>query len=289
MSALAPTTHGFSVFTTPAKPAVVTQPPPAGEPRASGPTTATLVYGPREAVLIDALLTVPEANVLADWIALHGRILTTIYITHGHFDHFYGLSVLTKRFPEARAIATRGSIELMHATVDNPRVVSTINDRWPGQVPQDLVIAEPYDSAAIPLDDMELHIAEHGHIDADHSTSVHVPALDLIVAGDLIFNQCHMFVGNTTPDSRRNWISALDRLAALRPAHVVGGHKKTGAPDLPLVIDENRRYLQDFEWLLSTGRPEREIFTEMGSRYPDWVGHQWWLMFSPDTTTQQKD
>jgi glyoxylase-like metal-dependent hydrolase (beta-lactamase superfamily II) len=106
MSPLAPTTHGFSVFTAPAKPAVVAQPEPFGEPRASGPTTATLVYGPREAILIDALLTVGEATVLADWVTLHGRTLTTIYITHGHFDHFYGLSVLTRRFPEARAIAT---------------------------------------------------------------------------------------------------------------------------------------------------------------------------------------
>lgn len=289
MSILAPTTHGFSVFTTPAKPAQVTQPEPAGEPRASGPTTATLVYGPREAVLIDALLTVPEATALADWVALHGRTLTAIYITHGHFDHFYGLSVLTKRFPDARAIATPGSIELMHSTVDNPRVVNTINARWPGQVPQDLVIAEPYDSPTILLDDMELHIVELGRTDAVHTTSVHVPALDLVVAGDVIFNQCHMFVGNTTAESRRDWKDALDRLAALRPAHVVGGHKKTGAPDLPIAIDENRRYLQDFEWLLSTGRSDQEIFTDMGERYPDWVGHQWWLMFSPDTTAKQED
>jgi glyoxylase-like metal-dependent hydrolase (beta-lactamase superfamily II) len=287
MSALAPTTHGFSVFTAPAKPAVVAQPEPFGEPRASGPTTATLVYGPREAILIDALLTVPEASVLADWIALHGRTLTTIYITHGHFDHFYGLSVLTKRFPEARAIATPGSIEMMHATVDNLKVVSSVDARWPGKLPQEFVIAEPYDSATIPLDDMELNIVELGHIDTDHSTSVHVPALELIVAGDAIFNQCHMFVGNTTTGSRRNWTDGLDRLAALRPAHVVGGHKKTGAPDLPVVIDENRRYLQDFEWLLSTGRSQEDIFADMGKRYPDWAGHQWWLMFSPDTTTQQ--
>ncbi|MFJ7217731.1 MBL fold metallo-hydrolase [Amycolatopsis sp. NPDC098790] len=279
----APTTHGFSVFTTPAKPAVVTREPPAGEPRASGPSTATLVYGPREAVLVDALATVAEATVLADWIELHGRTLTTIYITHGHFDHFYGLSVLAERFPEAKAVATPGSVELMRATVDNPKVVAALAARWPGRLPENLVVAAPYDEEVLPVDDMELRIIEQGRTDLDHSTSVHVPALDLVVAGDVVFTQCHLFLGDTTEGSRNTWLEALDRLAALAPAHVVGGHKKTGAPDLPVAIDENRRYIEDFSRLVASDRSDLEIFTIMGEKHPGWVGHQWWLMFNQDT------
>ena len=38
--------------------------------------------------------TTREAQALADWVALYHRNLSTIYITHGHFDHFYGLSGL---------------------------------------------------------------------------------------------------------------------------------------------------------------------------------------------------
>jgi len=45
-------------------------------------------------VLVDAMMTVAEAEALADWVALHDRNLETIYITHAHFDHFYGLGIL---------------------------------------------------------------------------------------------------------------------------------------------------------------------------------------------------
>ena len=43
---------------------------------------------------------------LADWIAASERRLSTIYITHGHPDHFFGLKLLRDPFPEARALAT---------------------------------------------------------------------------------------------------------------------------------------------------------------------------------------
>jgi glyoxylase-like metal-dependent hydrolase (beta-lactamase superfamily II) len=65
-------------------------------------------------VLVDTLATVAEAEALADWGALHHRNRTTIYVTHGHFDHFFGLSVLLDRFPGTRAIATPKSVKLMH-------------------------------------------------------------------------------------------------------------------------------------------------------------------------------
>ena len=59
------------------------------------------------------MTTVAEAEALADWIALHNRNLETIYITHAHFDHFYGLSILLDRFPGARAIATPKTLNAM--------------------------------------------------------------------------------------------------------------------------------------------------------------------------------
>ncbi|HEX4624175.1 MAG TPA: MBL fold metallo-hydrolase [Solirubrobacteraceae bacterium] len=68
--------------------------------------TSTLICGENEAVLVDALTTIAEAETLASWVALHHRNLTTIYITHGHVDHYAGLSLLLQRFPGARAIVT---------------------------------------------------------------------------------------------------------------------------------------------------------------------------------------
>jgi glyoxylase-like metal-dependent hydrolase (beta-lactamase superfamily II) len=102
-----------NVFTAPEKAVVGERPRPFGPPMAFDPMTSTLIFGENDAVLVDTLTTAAEAEALADWVALHHRNLTTIYITHGHIDHFAGLSVLLQRFPDARAIATPKSVELM--------------------------------------------------------------------------------------------------------------------------------------------------------------------------------
>jgi glyoxylase-like metal-dependent hydrolase (beta-lactamase superfamily II) len=95
----------YDVFVAPSKP-FAAPPPRFGDPPAWDPVTSRLIFGARDAVLVDTLETVPEATALADWIALHQRKLTTIYITHGDADHFLGLPVLLDRFPDARAMAT---------------------------------------------------------------------------------------------------------------------------------------------------------------------------------------
>ena len=113
-----------------------------------------------------------------------------------------------------------------------------------------------------------------------HTTSLHVPSIDLVVGGDAVYNQCHMYIGDTTPESRRNWIAALDRPAALRPKIVVAGHKTPGAPDAPSAIADSKRYLEDFGRLQQSTTTDEELFNEMTKRYPDWESNQSWLMFS---------
>src|SRR5580692_5920834 len=117
---VASNTLGVNVFTAPGKAMVGERPKPFGEPLGFDPITSTLIFGEHDAVLVDAMGTVAEAAALADWVALHNRNLQTIYITHGHFDHFYGLSVLLDRFPDARAIATPKALDAMQMSFTPP-------------------------------------------------------------------------------------------------------------------------------------------------------------------------
>ena len=96
-------TLNVNIFTAPGKAMVGERPKLLGEALGFDPITSTLIFGEHDAVLVDAMGTVAEAEALADWVALHNRNLQTIYITHGHFDHLYGLSILLHRFPSARA------------------------------------------------------------------------------------------------------------------------------------------------------------------------------------------
>ena len=271
----------INVFTAPEKALVGERPRPFGPPLAFDPGTSTLIFGENDAVLVDTLSTVAEAEALARWVALHHRNLTTIYITHGHIDHFAGLSVLLKQFPDARAIATPESVDLIRK--DRPQW-DYFRKLFGGQLPASITLPEPYDESSFTLEGHEVRIIEQGRTDAVGTTSLHVPSIDLIVAGDVVYNRCHMYVGDTTPESRANWIAALDRLAALNPKTVVAGHKKPGAPDTPAAIEQTKRYLTDFGRLQESTSSDQELYDAMTELYPDWVSHQAWLMFTLNPT-----
>src|SRR5215469_16655883 len=117
---VASNTLNVNVFTAPGKAMVGERPRPFGEAFDFDPITSTLIFGDHDAVLVDAMGTVAEAEALADWVGLHNRKLETIYITHAHFDHFYGLSILLNRFPGARAIATPKTVEAMQSSFVPP-------------------------------------------------------------------------------------------------------------------------------------------------------------------------
>jgi len=267
-----------NIFTAPGKAMVGERTKPFGESLGFDPITSTLIFGEYDAVLVDAMTTVAEAEALADWVALHNRNLETIYITHAHFDHFYGLGILLDRFPGARAIATPRVVNAMQMSF-TPAVERLARQLFPGQVATKLVAPEPYDHDTFTLEGHELRIIEQGRTDSPDSTSLYVPSIGLIVAGDVVYNQCRTYVGDSTPESRKNWIADLDRLAALNPTIVVAGHKKPGAPDSPSAIQDTKRYLEDFDRVQQTATSDQDLFDQMTALYPDWVANQSWLMF----------
>jgi glyoxylase-like metal-dependent hydrolase (beta-lactamase superfamily II) len=176
------------------------------------------------------------------------------------------------------AIATPNTLTAMQISF-TPAVERLARRMFPGQVATKLTAPEPYAHDTFTLEGHEFRIIEQGRTDGPGSTSLHVPSIGLIVAGDVVYNQCHMYVGDTTPESRKNWIAALDRLAALNPVIVVAGHKKPGAPDSASAIQDTKRYLQDFDRVKTTATSDQDLFDQMTALYPDREANQSWLMF----------
>jgi hypothetical protein len=136
---------------------------------------ATLISGERDAVLVDALLTVGQADDLAEWIAAHGKSLSCVYITHGHGDHWFGLGTVLDRFPHARAFALPAVIEQMRRG-STPEVLESFwKPRFDGRLPRDLVFAEPLVDHTTELEGHELVAVELGHTDTDQTSCLHVP------------------------------------------------------------------------------------------------------------------
>ena len=112
----------LDVFVVPYKPIVGVIPPMGtGEPTWPA-SSVSLISGEHDAVLIDALVTAEDAGEVVDWIRGLGKNLTTIYITHGHGDHFFGLNTILKAFPNAKAVTPA-------AIVPEPRV-SSVRSTW---------------------------------------------------------------------------------------------------------------------------------------------------------------
>jgi glyoxylase-like metal-dependent hydrolase (beta-lactamase superfamily II) len=231
--------------------------------------SATLIYGERDAVLVDTFLTIEQSQTLLEWVVASGKNLTAVYITHGHGDHFFGLAPLLERFPGAKAMATPEVVSAMREQTSAAVVADFWRRLFPGQISDRLIVAEALDNGEFELDGQRFVAVDTGRTDTAHTTCLHVPAIGLIVGGDVVYNGIHPFLGETDTQSRLDWISALDRLEALHPCAVIAGHKVPGNDDDPRIIGETRKYLQDFNRLDDATTTARELYDAMLELYPD--------------------
>src|SRR6516164_4081300 len=261
----------WDVIVAPAIPVVTDDLPPGIQQRIFSPVSATLIFGKRDAVLVDALLTIDHAVSLVNWIAESGKNLTTIYATHGHADHFFGVGAVLERFPNARFVARPEVIKKMCQQTSPQTLYERWSVRFPGQIPDHLVIAEELTGNTIELEGHELVSIPLGHTDTDNTTCVHVPSVGLIVAGDAAYNGVHLFLAESNAQTRREWIAALDTMEALNPTAVIAGHKRAENEDSPSIIEETRQYIRDFDRLTETTATAQELYGEMLKLYPDRV------------------
>jgi len=103
----------WEVFVTPGIPIAMAERPAGVEKTYFQAMASTLIYGKRDAVLLDGFMTVEQASNLVDWVESKKKNLTTIYITHGHGDHWFGVGTIVERFPNARVLATPKTIAVM--------------------------------------------------------------------------------------------------------------------------------------------------------------------------------
>ena len=245
--------------------------PPGKESLIWVANSSTLIYGERDAVLVDTFLTTAQSQTLVDWVAASGKNLIAIFITHGHGDHFFGLRPLLDRFPRARAVATPEIVAAMREHLSPVSIENFWRRLFPGEIPDRLLAAEPLDGNELELEGHRLVAINTGRTDTAHSTCLHAPSVGLIVGGDAVYNGIHPFLGETTPQSRLEWISTLDRIEALRPTAVIAGHKVPENDDDPRILGETRQYLRDFDRLNEATATARQLYDAMLEIYPDRV------------------
>ncbi|MGA2283117.1 MAG: MBL fold metallo-hydrolase [Candidatus Dormibacteria bacterium] len=287
MAPEAPAHLTIEVYTAPGRTFVSAIAPqgPGDEPTWS-PSTATLIYGDSDAVLVDALATNAQVDALADWIATKGRRLSRIYITHGHGDHWLGLARLTQRFPGAIGLATAEVL----AQATDPSIAGYWEAIFPGEVPTgaEKVLPQLLSSDTIDLEGEELRVIRIGRADTAESTLLHIPSLGAVVTGDLAYNEVHMMTAEAGEPERGEWIANLDKVASLHPSIVIAGHKKVENGNDPKIIEESQQYLRDFSRIAAEETTAAGIVARMVERYPDWANGRT-LWHSARTEIARKD
>jgi len=231
--------------------------------------TATLIYGKKDAVLIDTFLTINQTKSLIESIAATGKNLKYIYITHGHGDHFFGLQMLLDRFPTAKAISTKAVVDDMAEMVSPEMLVNYWRKLFPDQIPDRLTFPHVLESDSFNLEGTPIQVIETGFTDTHNSTSIFVPSIGLLVAGDVVYNGIHPYLAETTQQTREDWIAALNNLESLHPRAAVAGHKNPDNTDSPENITATNKYLEDFERLNNETSSAKELFDKMFTLYPD--------------------
>jgi glyoxylase-like metal-dependent hydrolase (beta-lactamase superfamily II) len=243
------------------------------------PTTSTLLVGGSESVLVDAQFIDSDIAALGDLIEETGTRLTTIYATHAHADHYLGIGALIERFPGARPLATPGVVDAIKDTLEVQKA------QWSAlfgdAAVKPTVLPEPMADDVIDLEGTELRAIEVGQGDIRPSTVLHVPAIDTVVSGDVVYNQIHAMLGLSGPEEWQDWIESVNRVEQLKPTTIVAGHKKPEASDqdVAAMLDDTRSYIADFAELARTAQDEDELVAGMLAKYPAF-GNPWTLKFS---------
>ena len=243
------------------------QPLPNGDRPVWSPLSTTLIHGHSDAVLVDPPFTRDQAHAVSDWIQASNKKLTHIFVTHGHGDHWFTAGMLVDKFG-AQIVATAGTIEQMHRNVAMREAVW--DKLFPGQIPETTVAAVPAENNRIELEGRPLDIVEVGHTDTDATSVLHVPDLDLVVAGDTVYNGVHLYLSESADGGRDKWRSAIDIVENLAPRWIVAGHKNKDLDDSAArTISQTRDYLNSADELLSQHTTALGFFNAMVKRFPD--------------------
>lgn len=232
--------------------------------------SSVLVSGRQDAVLIDAQFSTVDAAKLVETIRASGKRLTTIYISHGDPDFYFGLETLKAAFPDAKIVATPQTIAHIRDTgaAKLAHWGPILGSGAPGQI----VVPEPLEGDQLALEGQALQIIGLDGPTPDRSV-VWIPSIRAVVGGIPVVAGEHVWMADTqTPQSHADWLAMLDRIAALKPATVIPGHFESGAPQGLEAVRFTADYIRAYDEETAKAKDSAALIAAMKARYPQLGG-----------------
>src|ERR1700681_4530663 len=154
-------------------------------------TNSVLIEGVHEVMLVDAQLTITNAERVLQAIKETHKPLSLICITHEHADHFLGLEVFKEAYPSVRIIAASALLPRIH------NVYQEKIDKWKQLLGSDaathVVPIEPFAGDMITFESSHIEALQHIQGDTDENTMLWIPGQRILIAGDVVFNEMHVY------------------------------------------------------------------------------------------------
>ena len=228
---------------------------------------STLVAGDKDAILIDAQFDLADAHRLVAMILESKKNLTTIYVTHFHPDHYFGLGVIQQAFPKAKLVALPAAVTEIKKTWQDK--VKQWGPLYGALVPEKPVLPVAMQGTTLTLEGQTLEV--HGGVqgDAADNSYVWIPSIKTVIAGDIVYRGVHAWTRETNVAQRAAWRKTLDQIAALKPEVVVAGHKDPKTKDDAGALDATRAYLEAFDAAVASSKNAAEVQQKVKAKFPE--------------------
>jgi len=227
---------------------------------------SVIIYGQKDAVLIDAQFTLADAEKVAREIKDLGKNLTTIYISHGDPDFYFGLQVFKTYFPDVTAYASPATVEHIKATAQKKLDVWSRN--LGKAITSNVVLPQVLPGSSLELEGQQLEIV--GLQDFPTNTFVWIPSAEAVVGGINVFgNTFHLWMADAqTHEARARWVFVLDRIASLKPRIVVPAHSTSDADFNLTSVTHTIDYIIFYEDALKQYTTSESLVNALKQKYP---------------------
>ncbi len=227
------------------------------------PVSSSLVTGDKEAILIDAQFDVQNGQALVDMIKQSGKKLTTVYISAGDPDFYFGLEPVMAAFPDVKVLADQHVVDHINQTKDAK--LSYWSPILGEGAPKSLTVPQVMTASHLTLDGEKIEIKEMNTPNA----YLWAPSIKTAFGGVPVYSGVHVWMADSqTKAARSNWVKALDNLLALKPERVVPGHFLGTAPKGTAAVTFTRDYVQRFEQALASAKNSDQLIDGLKKAFP---------------------
>jgi glyoxylase-like metal-dependent hydrolase (beta-lactamase superfamily II) len=228
---------------------------------------SVIIEGEHEVLLVDAQLTETNAERVLEEIKETKKPLSIVYVTHEHADHFLGLEVFREAYPGVRIIANSAVTDRIN------KVYQEKIEKWQkilGSGATSRVVAiQKFDGNSIEFEGAKIEVLKNIQGDTDENTMLWIPGQGILIAGDVLFNDMHVYTAETDSKARGKWLNSLQKIRELKPSVVIPGHSKVGAPlDAGTALDFTENYLLVFEEELKKAKDAESLINTMKEKFP---------------------